>query len=129
MTAGLNVKNILGHERSLTIGNVPAGFEPVLLADMARTGTPIAYVVSDGQSIPDLEQILSFVAPDIPVFSLPAWDCLPYDRVSPGADVSARRLATLSALVMHAKKPHAAIVLVTANALLQKIAPKDVIEA
>jgi len=129
MTAGLNVKNILCHERSLTIGNVPTGFEPVLLAEMARTGTPIAYVVSDGQSIPDLEQMLSFVAPDIPVLSLPAWDCLPYDRVSPGADVSARRLATLSALVVHAKKPHAAIVLVTANALLQKIAPKEVIEA
>ena len=129
MTAGLNIKNILGHERSLTIGNVPTGFEPVLLAEMARTGTPIAYVVSDGQSIPDLEQMLSFVAPDIPVLSLPAWDCLPYDRVSPGADVSARRLATLSALVVHSKKPHAAIVLVTANALLQKIAPKDVIEA
>ena len=25
-------------------------------------------------------------APGLPVLELPAWDCLPYDRVSPGAD-------------------------------------------
>ncbi len=87
------------------------------------------YVLSDGQRMPDIEQMLSFIAPDIPVMTLPAWDCLPYDRVSPSADVSARRLSALSGLISHAKKPHAAIVLVTVNAMLQKIAPADVIES
>ena len=61
--------------------------------------------------------------------TLPAWDCLPYDRVSPSADTSARRLAALGGLIAHRKKPHAAIVLVTANAMLQKVAPQDVIES
>ncbi len=73
----------------------------------------------------DLEQMLGFVAPDIPVLTLPAWDCLPYDRVSPSADTSARRLAALVGLIAHRKKPHAAIVLVTVNAMLQKVAPQD----
>jgi transcription-repair coupling factor (superfamily II helicase) len=35
--------------------------------------------------------MLGFAAPDIPVLTLPGWDCLPYDRVSPSADTSARR--------------------------------------
>ncbi|MGO7624167.1 hypothetical protein ACC687_39630, partial [Rhizobium ruizarguesonis] len=65
----------------------------------------------------------------IPVLTLPAWDCLPYDRVSPSAATSARRLAALGGLLAPRKKPHAAIVLVTANAMLQKVAPQDVIES
>ncbi len=129
MTAGFDASKIAQTQQPLTIANVPPGLEPLLLADMARTGAPVAYVMSDGQHMADLEQMLSFVAPDIPVLSLPAWDCLPYDRVSPSTDISARRLATLSALVVHARKPHAAIVLVTVNALLQKLAPRNIIDS
>ena len=79
-----------------TLANVPAGAEPFLLAEMARAGRPVAYVVSDGQHMLDLEQVLGFVAPEIPVLSLPGWDCLPYDRVSPSPEAAARRLSALS---------------------------------
>lgn len=129
MIAGIDVKLVASADTPLTIGNVPSGVDALLLADMARGGTSVAYVVSDGHRVADLEQILGFVAPDIPVLTLPAWDCLPYDRVSPSADTSARRLAALSGLIQHQKKPHPAIVLVTVNAMLQKMAPRDVIES
>ncbi|MCF6368535.1 transcription-repair coupling factor [Rhizobium halophilum] len=129
MIPGFDAKRIAAATAPLTIGNVPPGMEALLLAEMARVGQPVAYVMSDGQRMTDLEQMLGFVAPDIPVLTLPAWDCLPYDRVSPSADVSARRLAALSGLIAHARKPHAAIVLVTVNAMLQKIAPSEVIES
>ncbi|MGN6548899.1 MAG: transcription-repair coupling factor [Pararhizobium sp.] len=112
-----------------TLANVPPGMEPLLLAEMARTGRPVAYVMSDGQKMGDLEQMLGFVAPGIPVLTLPAWDCLPYDRVSPSADAAARRLSALAALVAHTKNPHGAIVLVSANAFLQKLPPRAVIES
>lgn len=113
---------------AVTLSNVPDGMEAFLLAELAREGRPVVYVLSDGQRIADIEQLLSFAAPDIPVLSLPAWDCLPYDRVSPSADVSARRLTALSGLINHVKRPHAAIVLVTVNAMLQKLVPADIIE-
>ncbi len=129
MIAGFDAKLVASADTPLTIGNVPSGMEALLLADMARAGTSVAYVMSDGQRVADLEQILGFVAPDIPVMTLPAWDCLPYDRVSPSADTSARRLAALSGLISHARKPHPAIVLVTVNAMLQKMAPRDIIES
>ncbi|MGQ8631809.1 transcription-repair coupling factor [Agrobacterium sp. DKPNP3] len=129
MIAGFDAKLVSSADTPLTIGNVPAGMEALLLAEMARAGTSVAYVMSDGQRIADLEQLLGFVAPDIPVMTLPAWDCLPYDRVSPSADTSARRLAALAGLISHAKKAHPAIVLVTVNAMLQKMAPRDIIES
>ena len=129
MIAGFDARKITSATRELTIGPVPAGVEPLILAEIARAGGPVAYILSDGQRIADVEQMLGFAAPDIPVLSLPGWDCLPYDRVSPSADTSARRLSALSALIAHKKKPHPAIVLVTVNAALQKMAPRSVIES
>lgn len=129
MIAGFDPIKVARATRELTIGPVPAGVEPLILAELARANGPVAYILSDGQRIADVEQMLGFAAPDIPVLTLPGWDCLPYDRVSPSADTSARRLAALSGLIVHAKKPHPAIVLVTVNAALQKMAPQDIIES
>ncbi|CAN7511543.1 transcription-repair coupling factor [Pararhizobium sp. LjRoot255] len=129
MIAGFDPNKVARATRELTIGPVPTGVEPLILAELARANGPVAYILSDGQRIADFEQMVGFAAPDIPVLTLPGWDCLPYDRVSPSADTSARRLATLSGLIAHAKKPHPAIVLVTVNAALQKMAPQEVIES
>ncbi|WP_413813671.1 transcription-repair coupling factor [Rhizobium sp. Root274] len=125
----IDVKRIVGAQSALTLSHVPDGMDAFILAELAREGRPVAYVVSDGQRLQNLEQTLSFAAPDIPVLSLPAWDCLPYDRVSPSADVSARRLAALSGLIALYLNPHPAIVLITVNAMLQKVAPADVIDS
>ena len=129
MIGGLDAKKLAAASGPVTISNVPAGMEPLILAELARAGEPVAFVMSDSQRLADFEQMLGFCAPDIPVLTLPAWDCLPYDRVSPSADNSARRLSALTGLIAHARKPHPAIVLVTANAMLQKVAPRDVIES
>ena len=128
MIPGFDPARIAAAGRPLTVGAVPSGLEPFLLAELARKTGPLAYVLSDGQRIGDVEQMLGFAAPDIPVLTLPGWDCLPYDRVSPSADTSARRLSALSALAAHQRKPHPAIVLVTVNAMLQKMAPRTIIE-
>ncbi len=125
----IDVKRIVDAQSALTLSHVPDGMDAFILAELAREGRPVAYVVSDGQRLQNIEQTLSFTAPDIPVLSLPAWDCLPYDRVSPSADVSARRLSALSGLISLYLNPHPAIVLVTVNAMLQKVAPADVIDS
>jgi transcription-repair coupling factor (superfamily II helicase) len=128
MIEGLSL-DILNKARTpVTLAHVPPGSEPLILAEMARAGQPVAYVVSDGQRIADLEQMLAFVAPEIPVLTLPAWDCLPYDRVSPSTEAAARRIAALSALVAHQQKPHAAIVLLSVNGLMQKAPPRSVMD-
>ncbi len=129
MTSPLYVKKLLAADGPAAVAAVPPGMEAMILADMARSGAAIAYLVSDGQRLADLTQLLSFFAPDIPVLTLPGWDCLPYDRVSPGTDVAAERLSTLASLARHANQPHAAILLATANAVLQKVPPREVIEA
>ncbi|MCF1471500.1 transcription-repair coupling factor [Agrobacterium vitis] len=129
MISLFDAKKTAAAASAVTLSPVPDGMDAFLVAELARQGRPVAYLLSDSSRMNDIEQMLGFCAPDIPVLTLPAWDCLPYDRVSPSADISARRLSALSGLIAHARKPHPGIVLVTANAMLQKLAPADVIES
>ncbi len=68
-----------------------------------------------------------FFAPDLTLLHFPAWDCLPYDRVSPRSDIESRRLATLAALAAREDRTGAALVITTVNALLQRVPPRQVI--
>ncbi len=121
--AGFSTSVIENRFGPLTISNVSSGSEAMVIAELAQKGHCIAHVMSDGQHMADLAQMLSFFAPDIEVLSFPGWDCLPYDRVSPGTDISARRLSVLGQLVRHNEKSKPKIVLTTVNAMLQKLPP------
>jgi transcription-repair coupling factor (superfamily II helicase) len=106
------------------VDGVPDGYEAFALAAAAaelNPGGPVVFVARDGQRLPAIEEALAFAAPELPVVELPAWDCLPYDRVSPGADAAARRLDALAAIAALKRKPHRAVILTTANALLQRM--------
>ena len=70
---------------------------------------------------------LGFFAPDVEVLRFPAWDCLPYDRVSPNPEIVAERVATLTRLLEPAERPR--IVLTTVNALVQKVPPRPAFQA
>ncbi len=73
----------------------------MLLPEIARQlgQRPLIHVALDDQRLAALAEQLAFFAPELEVLRFPAWDCLPYDRVSPAAEIVARRLATLSRLV------------------------------
>jgi transcription-repair coupling factor (superfamily II helicase) len=114
------------------VDGVADGYEAFALAAFAAEAArdaPVIFVARDGQRLPAIIEALAFCAPDLPVLELPAWDCLPYDRVSPGADAAARRIEALSAMAALAQAPHRALVLTTANALLQRVPPAEVIAA
>ena len=54
--------------------------------------------------------------------AFPAWDCLPYDRVSPNPSLVSERIATLGRLLGKAERPR--LVLTTVNALVQRVPPR-----
>lgn len=121
-----------GRQPHVVLDKVVEGFQPFALAKLAEEAAdrpgPVLFIARDGQKLDDLEQTLGFINPDLPVLQFPAWDCLPYDRVSPGQAVSARRLAALAALQALRKNPHPAVIITSANAALQKLPPRQVLE-
>ncbi len=110
----------------VTVGGAPEGFDAQLvLNEVARSGSPVCHVARDDKRMEAMRAALAFFAPDMPVFIFPGWDCLPYDRVSPNADISAARVATLAALVH--QMPQQFVLLTTLNAATQRVPAREVL--
>ena len=118
--------------RPLLLSGIADGAEGLVLADLARAiaaaPTPpavsLAVICRDGPRMATLARALAFFAPDIEVLEFPAWDCLPYDRVSPHAAVVAQRMTVLARLAHIKSRERPAIVLTTVNAALQRVPPR-----
>ena len=61
------------------------------------------------------------------MLQFPAWDCQPYDRVSPHAGIVAQRMTALSRLARVTGRDKPAVLLATVNAVLQRVPAKDLI--
>ncbi|HEV8680109.1 MAG TPA: transcription-repair coupling factor [Stellaceae bacterium] len=66
---------------------------------------------------------LEFFHPHLNVLTFPAWDCLPYDRVSPNGEIVSRRIDTLTRLA-GGEEQRPLVVLTTVNALVQRVPPR-----
>lgn len=116
-----------------TISNVPDGMQPVVLARLVEERLKAApnaavsavFVARDGRRMQRMVEIVEQLMPGHQLLTLPAWDCLPYDRVSPNGVTIAARMTTLSTLAAGGAK--GAIVLTTVNALVQKLPPREVV--
>ncbi|MEL6234871.1 MAG: transcription-repair coupling factor [Pseudomonadota bacterium] len=102
------------------VGGAPEGFDARLIADLAgRVAGPVIHVARDDARLAATAEALGVFAPGLPVLHFPAWDCLPYDRISPNGEICAARMATLAALAEGFDRP--AILLTTLNAASQRV--------
>ena len=118
-----DLKTILAAKVPLTLSGVPTGFEPWLLADLARaaqgrTAPRAVFIAPDEAAMRAVAATAQVFAPELEVLTFPAWDCLPYDRASPTLGVMAERMATLHRLQQPTKSPQ--LLVTTANAAAQR---------
>jgi transcription-repair coupling factor (superfamily II helicase) len=96
------------------------------IAELARKNGPVIYVCSEAQHMPVVAKELEFFLDgDIPIFTFPDWECLPYDRVSPHPDIVSQRLLALHRLP-HIEK---GVLIIPVTALMQRLAPTGYIDA
>ena len=105
----------------------PEGWDAVLLGRRAREHAgPLLHACRDDTRMARLADSLAFFAPEAELLRFPAWDCLPYDRVSPNPALVSERIATLARLLEKPAGPR--IVLTTVNAMLQRVPPRHVFQ-
>ena len=110
----------------ITMGGAPEGYDArLILREVEKSGGAVVHIARDDKRMEATRAALSFFAPDMPVFVFPGWDCLPFDRVSPNADVSAARMATLATLVH--QMPERFVLLTTLNAATQRVPARSVL--
>lgn len=91
-----------------------------------KSDKDILCILSDGVSLKRVYDTLLFMAPEIDVLMFPAWDTVPYDRVSPNAVVLSKRIDTLAKLVLEPSGKRRRIVLTSVGAAIQKLPPKKI---
>ncbi|MGF1551077.1 MAG: transcription-repair coupling factor [Paracoccaceae bacterium] len=111
----------------VTVGGAPEGYDAKLIADLAeRAGGAVIHVARDDARAASLREALALWAPKLPVLDFPAWDCLPYDRVSPNPEIAASRMATLARLA-HTPPKGPAVLITTLNAATQRVPARSVL--
>ena len=110
----------------ILLGGAPEGYDARLLAKELARGQTVIHVARDDRRLEAMKSALAVMAPGTVVLEFPAWDCLPYDRVSPNPEIGARRMSTLAALASGLAAPF--VLLTTLNAATQRIPARAVLE-
>ena len=106
-----------------TLWGVPEGADAMALHLARSHGGRAVHIAVDDAGLARMAASLGILGvgrENILEFS--AWDCLPYDRISPGGVLTGKRLHCLAELATHADGH---IVLTTINAWLQRTPPRS----
>ena len=116
-----------GNEPSIVAAGLPDGADALIFTKAARKFNSISvFIARDDRRAASFFAACQFYAPDIEVLMLPAWDCLPYDRVSPSRDLAAKRASTLFNILSYMNdKP--LIIISTISAVTQKLIPQKIL--
>jgi transcription-repair coupling factor (superfamily II helicase) len=111
--------------RSRLIPAEPAGRLAVELIQLAekRRERPLVHIAADTRRTDLLLAITQALAPELRVATLPPWDCLPYDLVSPTRAAMGQRAGVLRWLSNKTALPD--ILFATPAALIQRVPPQE----
>ncbi|MBF9047299.1 transcription-repair coupling factor [Rhodobacterales bacterium LSUCC0031] len=112
----------------ILVSGAPEGFDAALVLKELAKGAPapVIHIARDDKRMAAMARALAFFDPSAVILSFPGWDCLPFDRVSPNAEISAARMATLAALAGGLSGRF--IVLTTLNAATQRLPARAVLQ-
>lgn len=110
-----------------TISSVPDGYDAVLLDKfILNSAKEILYIVSDGNALERAAELLAYFNPKLDILKFPAWDTVPYDRVSPNINITAQRVETLTTIVSNPNPKKPRVILASIGSALQKLPPAKI---
>ncbi|MBL1240820.1 MAG: transcription-repair coupling factor [OCS116 cluster bacterium] len=118
------------------ICSVPEGADALLIAKVwqqtqaQNSLQDIIFVARDDARLSAIANSLKFYLLNVNPLTIPAWDCLPYDRVSPAQNLVGERLKAFAILTnrnkqVAANKPaQSRLILTSINAVMMRTAPQ-----
>jgi transcription-repair coupling factor (superfamily II helicase) len=120
------IETLAKSKDALVVSGAPEGVDAAALAEAARLrGGVTLFVGRDETRASQFEAAAKFFAPELETLRLPAWDTLPYDRISPAAAVAAQRCAALTHLARRGERQAPLLVVATASAVAQRVPPRQ----
>ncbi len=117
---------IASQKKPVRVYEAPFIADVRLVAEAAQKRGGVAlYIAKDDRHALMAQAAARFFAPLLDVIYLPAWDCLPYDRVSPSPAIAAMRCAALARLAGRTSKAGPMLMVTTASSLVQRVPPRS----
>ncbi len=96
MKANITINNA----QEITISSLPEGADAFLLASIIENAKHgVLHIARDDKRMEHMATAIKYFSPHTKVIEIPAWDCLPYDRISPGIHVANKRAESLCELI------------------------------
>ena len=128
-------EQFIAAEVPLVLAQAPEGMDALFLAQiLGNAAGDILHIARDDHRMGNFAELMAFFSPDTEILTFPAWDCLPYDRVSPNPDICAQRMTCLSKLAAAdplqgtSLSPRKRLIITTINAVTQMIPARDTLK-
>ncbi|MDP2765082.1 MAG: transcription-repair coupling factor, partial [Brevundimonas sp.] len=110
------------------LGGAPEGLDALVVAERLKADGGVGvFVARDYARMGEFVQAFGFFSGGVEIVEFPAWDCLPYDRLSPTSSVSAERMAALTRLAQRDPGDRTPVLVVTTvSAAMQRTPPREV---
>ena len=113
--------------RGKTLSSVVGGYDAFLLTEALKNAKhDVLYIVSNGVELEQTADTVRYLNPDLQVLTFPAWDTVPYDRVSPNVNIVSARLETLAELAHEPNAKKSRLIIASIGAVIQKLPPKKI---
>lgn len=100
----------------------PANTHPIAIAAIAKLGGVNLVIVPSSRQADEVLETISELASEVEVISLPSWETLPHERLSPSAETIGRRLKALHRMhEVRSGVDHPVVILISVRAALQPV--------
>jgi len=100
------------------------GLIPFILSSLVQTNN-VLYIAKNDLELSNIYNFFLENFQNVNVYSIPAWDCLPYDISSPNFNIISERVKSFTKLSFFRGIDNKNIILTTVNGLLIKTAPRN----
>ena len=129
LASSLNDTQLAAAARRLKNSTVNGGNRSAALTaliELARSQKRMAVLIcANAFDVARLNQEIAWLDPSLKVSSLPDWETLPYDTMSPHADLVSERLETLYNLTSDDLQARPDVLIAAASTAAQRFAPKS----
>lgn len=121
----IKIKHI---NESCNLVKTPKDAHSFLLSKIATNfpNSDLVYIAQNDVEMESIQKQLSFLAPELEILNLYAWDCMPYDRVSPKNSILSDRIKTLYQLATRKEGKRFCIITSVNSALQKTVAPNQI---
>ncbi len=84
-------------------------------------------ILRDDVRITQFSEYCQFIMPNMRIINFPAWDCLPFDRISPDNLIIAQRVSALYEL-LNSQNDKPCLIITSFHAVMQRVLPKHIIQ-